>query len=90
MYAIDFFDPVRAVAERFASPDRFLFWLAQAHFGRFGGYPVKIVWTLFGILPIVLFVTGMLMWWHRVLRPIWRRGFVARPAIKGAEPEAGD
>jgi uncharacterized iron-regulated membrane protein len=88
--AIDYFDPVRGSSRKVRLPDRFLFWMAQAHFGRFGGYPVKIVWTVFGILPMVLFVTGMLMWWHRVLRPIWWRGFVARPAIKGAEPEAGD
>jgi uncharacterized iron-regulated membrane protein len=87
---IDYFDPVRVHTKQVRLPDRFLFWLAQAHFGRFGGYPVKLVWTLFGILPIVLFVTGMLMWWHRVLRPVWRRGFVTRPAIKAAEPEAGD
>ena len=88
--AIDYFDPVRVYSKKVRFPDRFLFWMAQAHFGRFGGYPVKIIWTLFGILPIVLFVTGMLMWWHRVLRLVWRREFAARPAIKSAEPEAGD
>jgi uncharacterized iron-regulated membrane protein len=88
--AVDYFDPVRVYSKKVRWPDRFLFWMAQAHFGRFGGYPVKIIWTVFGILPIVLFVTGMLMWWHRVLRPIWRREFAARPAIKRAEPEAGD
>jgi uncharacterized iron-regulated membrane protein len=87
---IDYLDPASVDSGKERWADIFLLWLSRAHFGRFGGYPVKIVWTVFGILPIVLFVTGMLMWWHRVLRPIWRRGFVARPAIKGAEPEAGD
>ena len=90
---IDYLDPVRVPSRQMRWPDQFLAWLAKAHFGRFGGSSVEIVWTAFGILPVVLFVTGMLMWWHRVLRPIWRRGLVARPArpaIKGAEPEAGD
>jgi uncharacterized iron-regulated membrane protein len=89
----DFLDPVRGASRQPRFSDRFLFWLAQAHFGRFGGLPIKLVWTLFGLLPIVLIVTGFLMWWHRVLRPALRRGFAVRSAgsgIKGAEPEAWD
>ena len=53
-----------------------LYWLAQAHFGRFAGIPVKITWTVFGLAPAVLVVTGALMWWKRVLRP-----WLARKAI---------
>jgi uncharacterized iron-regulated membrane protein len=87
---IDYFDPVRFRGRQMRFPDRFLAWMSQAHFGRFGGLWVKLTWTFFGILPIVLVVTGMLMWWYRVLRPIMRRGLVPRHAIKGAEPEAGD
>jgi uncharacterized iron-regulated membrane protein len=64
--------------------------MAQAHFGRFGGLGVKLIWTFFGVLPIVLVVTGILMWWYRVLRPLVRRGFVPRPAIKRAQPQPGD
>jgi uncharacterized iron-regulated membrane protein len=88
---IDYFDPIhRGSARQLRFPDKVLAWLSQAHFGRFGGLPIKIIWTLFGILPIVLVVTGMLMWWHRVLRPFWRRGLVSRHHIKGAEPQPGD
>ena len=31
-----------------------LFWFAQAHFGRFAGIPVKIVWTVVGLAPAAL------------------------------------
>lgn len=88
--AIDYLDPVRIKGRKLRFPDRFLAWLTQAHFGRFGGMWSRVIWTVFGILPIVLVVTGMLMWWYRVLRPMMRRGFVPRAAIKGVEPEAGD
>jgi len=87
---IDYFDPVRVRGRQLRFPDKFLAWLSQAHFGRFGGMTSRLIWTFFGILPIVLFVTGMLMWWYRVLRPYMRRGYVPRHAIKGPEPEAGD
>lgn len=87
---IDYFDPVQVRGRQLRFPDRFLAWLAQAHFGRFGGMTSRLIWTFFGILPIVLFVTGMLMWWHRVLRPYMRRGYVTRQAIKGAQPQVGD
>jgi len=49
--------------------DTITFWLARVHFGRFAGQPVKFLWFLFGLAPAVLFVTGALMWWNRVLRP---------------------
>jgi uncharacterized iron-regulated membrane protein len=50
-----------------------LSWLARLHFGRFGGLPTKLIWTLFGLAPIALVVTGIWMWWNRVLRPKLRR-----------------
>lgn len=87
---IDRFDPIRGSTRKLRFPDKVLAWLSQAHFGRFGGWSVKIIWTFFGLLPIVLLVTGMMMWWYRVLRPILRRGFVVRPRMKAPEPEAGD
>jgi uncharacterized iron-regulated membrane protein len=55
-----------------------LYWLAQAHFGRFAGIPVKIIWTVIGLTPAALFVTGLLMWWKRVLKPwLGRKEFVS-------------
>jgi uncharacterized iron-regulated membrane protein len=58
--------------------ERFLYWLGYSHFGRFAGRlpgcgpacgaTLKAVWAVFGIVPVVLFVTGALVWWNRVLR----------------------
>jgi len=53
--------------------DRILSWLARLHFGDFGGWPVKTVWAVLGLTPALLFVTGFLMWWNRVLSKRWRR-----------------
>jgi uncharacterized iron-regulated membrane protein len=57
--------------------DTLMYWLAYLHFGRFGGRlpgcgPVcnatlKAVWAILGLMPPVMFLTGALMWWNRVL-----------------------
>ena len=47
--------------------DAILLWFGKLHFGNFGGVPVKILWTVFGLAPALLFATGSLMWWNRVL-----------------------
>jgi uncharacterized iron-regulated membrane protein len=48
------------------------------HFGLFGGpgplgLLVKILWVLLGLLPALLAITGILMYWNRKLRPLWHR-----------------
>jgi uncharacterized iron-regulated membrane protein len=60
--------------------DQILYWLAYLHFGRLGGRGIpgcgrglcdsatKAIWALFGLVPACLFVTGVVMWWNRVLR----------------------
>jgi uncharacterized iron-regulated membrane protein len=48
--------------------DDALAWLARIHFGRAWGPWVKTLWVILGLVPAVLFVTGALMWWNRVLR----------------------
>jgi len=50
--------------------DNVLYWFARIHFGRFGGWSTKILWALVGLIPPALFVTGFLMWWNRVVRPL--------------------
>ena len=70
------FDPSDPV-ERFG--DRVMYWLAYLHFGRLGGRGIpgcgalcnsttKAIWALVGLVPPVLFVTGAVMWWNRVVR----------------------
>lgn len=56
--------------------DNVLYWVARVHFGRFGGWSTKALWAAVGLLPPVLFVTGFVMWWTRVVRP---RGRAVRP-----------
>lgn len=53
--------------------------LVRWHFGRFGGLGVRVLWVLLGLLPAVLFVTGGIMWWNRVLRD--RRTPVTSPDL---------
>lgn len=67
--------------------NRILLWLTKLHFGNFGAWdwPLKIVWVIIGLAPAVLFVTGVVMWWNRVLRPSMRqarrKAEVAAPAV---------
>jgi uncharacterized iron-regulated membrane protein len=42
------------------------------HVGDFGGWPVKALWVVLGLVPPALFVTGFIMWWQRVLQPFVR------------------
>ena len=67
--AVDYLEPLNEGSRMLRFGDQALYWLAQLHFGRFGGIWMKILWTVFGLVPAVLFVTGLLMWWNRVVRP---------------------
>ena len=79
--AVDFFEPLNASSRKLRFGDKALYWLAQVHFGRFAGMPVKIIWTVIGLAPAALFVTGALMWWKRVVKPwLGRKEFIASPA----------
>src|SRR3954468_7034934 len=49
--------------------DVFLTWLGRVHVGNFGGLPIKIVWFVAGLVFPLLFVTGVVMWWNRFVRP---------------------
>jgi uncharacterized iron-regulated membrane protein len=55
--------------------NRILLWLTKLHFGNFyrGDWPLKIVWVVLGVAPALLFVTGVLMWWNRVVGPATRQ-----------------
>jgi uncharacterized iron-regulated membrane protein len=61
--------------------DRVIYWLAYLHFGRINGIGIpcsgpglcdqttKAIWAVFGLAPALMFVTGAIMWWNRVLGP---------------------
>lgn len=80
--AVDLIEPLNVSSRTLRFGDKVLSWLAQAHFGRFAGVPVKILWTVTGLLPAVLFFTGALMWWARVLKPWMRRNALARAGVQ--------
>ncbi|QXV63950.1 PepSY domain-containing protein [Mucilaginibacter sp. 21P] len=40
-------------------------WLKPVHYGSFGGLPTKILALLAGLSPLVLFITGVIIWWPR-------------------------
>jgi uncharacterized iron-regulated membrane protein len=42
--------------------------LARLHFGRAYGLSIKILWGVLGLVPAILLVTGVLMWWWRVIQ----------------------
>jgi uncharacterized iron-regulated membrane protein len=86
---VDYFEP----PDRFPSGrqgDAFIAWMVRMHFGRYGGMGVRISYVIIGLLPAVMFVTGAIMWWNRVLRrwlvqsraPRARAVFPAQPAAE--------
>jgi uncharacterized iron-regulated membrane protein len=52
---------------------RILRGFSLAHYGNFGGWGVKTLWMILGLVPAVLFSTALLMWYSRVLAPAMRR-----------------
>lgn len=47
-------------------------WMTRLHFGRWRNNPMRIplqtLWVIMGLAPAVLFITGTIMWWQRVVR----------------------
>lgn len=35
------------------------------HTGSFGGYGIRVLWLLFGLMPLLLMITGFVTWWLR-------------------------
>jgi uncharacterized iron-regulated membrane protein len=56
-----------------------LAWLSRLHFGRWQNSWLKALWAVLGIAPAIMFVTGAIMWWNRVVRK--------RPARNAAESQ---
>jgi uncharacterized iron-regulated membrane protein len=83
--AVDFLEPLNPSSRSLRFGDQFLYWLAQAHFGRFAGVWMKIVWTVVGLTPAVLLVTGAFMWWQRVLNPWLKRKTVVTSQVQSID-----
>jgi uncharacterized iron-regulated membrane protein len=54
---------------KYSTGDKIIRLFSFLHFGNFGGWPSKALWVVIGLAPAFLFVTGVLMWWNRVLMP---------------------
>jgi uncharacterized iron-regulated membrane protein len=79
-----FSDPNAEFGER--PGDVALMWLSRLHFGRWrDNEPLRAVWAIVGLVPAVLFVTGVIMWWNRTLRPLLRRGPAFDPGLQDTE-----
>jgi len=49
--------------------ERFLRSMFPLHVGTFGGLFTRLLWVVLGLVPSLLFISGFLMWWNRVVRP---------------------
>jgi uncharacterized iron-regulated membrane protein len=49
--------------------DAVLSWFSALHFGAFGGWPIRVLWFVLGLSLPALAISGLAMWWFRVLRP---------------------
>lgn len=51
--------------------DKIVGWIGPLHFGNYGGMTVRVIYAVFGLVPGLLFITGFIMWWDRVVRRRW-------------------
>ena len=81
---VDVLQPVDPSSSEVRFGDEALAWLARIHFGRAWGPWIKTLWVVLGFTPAVLFVTGAIMWWNRVLRRERReeQSFPASPVAR--------
>ncbi|HEU4565736.1 MAG TPA: PepSY-associated TM helix domain-containing protein [Gemmatimonadaceae bacterium] len=40
-------------------------WVFPLHVGSAGGLTMRVLWLVFGLVPLALAVTGLLVWWNR-------------------------
>jgi len=45
--------------------DRILNAFVPMHYGTFWGLPSRILYVFVGLAPLILFITGFVMWWYR-------------------------
>lgn len=80
-------DPKAELGDR--PGDVALLWLSRLHFGRWRSEPLKALWAIAGLVPAIMFVTGAIMWWQRVMRPRMRRRALDARVDRSEGLEAG-
>ena len=68
--------------------DVIMAWVAPLHVGNFGGTGVRVAWLVLGLSPPMLFVTGFIMWWTRVVRSRWMRLLNRRRRARARDTKA--
>jgi uncharacterized iron-regulated membrane protein len=86
---VDYLEPIDPGSAELRFGDNALELLARIHFGRAYGIGVKWLYTVLGLAPAVLFITGAVMWWNRVLRKVMLSSNVAPALGRPAMPESG-
>ena len=96
----DFLEPLNESNPGDRVGDTIQYWLAYLHFGRLGGRGIpgcgrglcnsttKVIWAAFGLVPPVMFVTGALMWWNRVVRRGARQSEAEPETARGVGQDA--
>jgi len=85
--------------------DQIIYWLAFLHFGRINGIGIpchgpgfcdsatKLTWAVFGLAPTAMFLTGVVMWWNRVVRkkltPLLSKSPLATEPPAASRPRSG-
>jgi uncharacterized iron-regulated membrane protein len=46
--------------------EAYLSWLTPIHYGSFGGLPTQILALIGGLIPLLLLITGFIIWWPRL------------------------
>jgi uncharacterized iron-regulated membrane protein len=49
--------------------DRVMASITPLHVGGYGGTPLRLLWFVMGLAPVLLVISGVTMWWWRVIRP---------------------
>jgi len=87
------FDPLTGTIPRVRWVDQVMYWLAYLHVGRINGIGIpcrgpglcdqatKLTWAIAGLAPAVMFVTGAVMWWNRVLRKKLKRSSASSETV---------
>jgi uncharacterized iron-regulated membrane protein len=65
-WLVDYFSDSESLGDR--PGDIALAWLSRLHFGRWPNSTLKALWAVVGLVPALMFVTGAMMWWNRVVR----------------------
>ena len=98
---LDYIEPLDEANPAERVVDRIQYWLAYLHFGRLGGRGIpgcgrglcdsitKATWAAVGVVPVLMAVTGAVMWWNRVAGPASRRWLTllrARRRLRSESP----